>query len=240
MRHRDPFARCMISGPNVSCPAGPRNDAGAGHGSQHGDEDDGDGKPSGTAAGTAANDGQASATAKIERLRAAERQRSHTSTTRGFRTIPAPVSAARDFPSLAAEHRGGLPGGQGGRRMKRARRPLRRRSTPTEGRNTNRRLEPIEFGLASQRRSGAATFPECRIHGTRIVDGFPPGCPLACIDVHAALCALRDKAWSECASRSGGAGALFRRYGACVGCAPDLLGHSRIVELRLARRGHDD
>lgn len=58
-------------------------------------------------------------------------------------------------------------------------------------------------------------FPLCRLHGTRIVDAFPPGCPYWNEWPHDRLAEMQDASWREI---SYAAFALKERYEICSSC----------------------
>jgi hypothetical protein len=79
-------------------------------------------------------------------------------------------------------------------------------------------------------------FPRCELHGCRIVDRLPKGCPLATADPVTAIISLVEQAWDRAYRRVlpdvfGGRTALARAA-VCDACYDRIAGNPHVVRLR--------
>jgi hypothetical protein len=76
-------------------------------------------------------------------------------------------------------------------------------------------------------------FPPCELHGIRLVDGFPAGCPLSAPHVLNALTTYRDRGWERFGGEDfAGAESDFARYETCTACVARSRTHPRVQRLR--------
>ncbi len=79
----------------------------------------------------------------------------------------------------------------------------------------------------------ATKFPRCKLHGTRIVDDLPAGCPLQSDRALVLVGAIEDAAYRELGRLDGdlsGALALFERAEICEGCVCRLRRFSKRIQ----------
>lgn len=74
-------------------------------------------------------------------------------------------------------------------------------------------------------------LPSCNLHGCRLFEDFPDGCPLAAANPLTALHDLQKRGY-RLASQSEPAGMEFHRYKTCNSCVGRLLSHPIVRQLR--------
>lgn len=76
------------------------------------------------------------------------------------------------------------------------------------------------------------SFPECQLHGCRIVHKFPPSCPLSAQNPLDVLHTKKDEAFAETHKATCEAGHLFRVFDCCESCISRNINHPTISRLR--------
>jgi len=95
---------------------------------------------------------------------------------------------------------------------------------------SNARIEEL---LREEPAGNRAVFPICKLHDTRIVTGFPDGCPLAEDNTSMALAGVRDNSFWDGSGDPHVASVNAEIYSTCYECVTTrMLRHPHVKFLR--------